>query len=612
MNRDSKLIFENYSKQVIISEAWNDNFDDWNWKAIAEIGKVLDPTGISSWKDAETALSEWNADRKNPTKLAIAVLNVYCAIPNLGILAAGWGGLGWAALRGAAKKAGSDPKLAIETAGAILKYIKYIPKLNSTMSSIFDRMVKKGIMDEAAKDEIMHVLTKGVIDNADHGTNLLNALGKAGYINFAKTAAYSPFKQGAGKFLFNTGGPVKSWAKGGLRTGKGITDYYDSDKLEKARGPLSDKNLPTLSKSAWLAAHPGKEFPFAVGDKVNYSETNQIIQIVEQESIDPKNFDPAKGKKEEINPKTFEPSKAEVISPSSTSSKDNWPSAQELPKVVGRPPGVERKKSAEKEPASTEVKSASDFKPSSLSSDNDFKPSSFSLDSDFKPSSLSSDNDFNMSVNPYTQDEFKTAPKGIEGNVSLQNKPDEFASAPKGFEPVSLTGEPKKDASTGNTTPEEAFKKYMGSTYSPDSSMDRAKLQVVKNALQSFKSQNGKDFDINNKEDLSKMQPIMNAAYGSKEYQSAKQINRSTSDTSKYMGAAKPAPKPTDLLPKTGVKGKEVSTHFVRISPGRYRPAVQADLASGQQLFIKNPNPVLRAVYPYVKAENAPIRRANL
>jgi len=44
--------------------------------------------------------------------------------------------------------------------------------------------------------------------------------------------------------------------------------------------------------------------------------------------------------------------------------------------------------------------------------------------------------------------------------------------------------------------------------------------------------------------------------------------------------------------------------YYVRAGFNRYSPAVEADLASGQQLFMKNPNPALRAVYPYVKVDS--------
>lgn len=54
-------------------------------------------------------------------------------------------------------------------------------------------------------------------------------------------------------------------------------------------------------------------------------------------------------------------------------------------------------------------------------------------------------------------------------------------------------------------------------------------------------------------------------------------------------------------------------TYYVRISPGRYRPAVQADMSANIPLFIKNPNPVAAVVNPYVRVadEVKKARRAS-
>ena len=53
------------------------------------------------------------------------------------------------------------------------------------------------------------------------------------------------------------------------------------------------------------------------------------------------------------------------------------------------------------------------------------------------------------------------------------------------------------------------------------------------------------------------------------------------------------------------------SLYFVRIGPGNYRPAVKADEDAGVQIFARNPNPVARTVYPFIKIQNMPTRRAS-
>lgn len=43
--------------------------------------------------------------------------------------------------------------------------------------------------------------------------------------------------------------------------------------------------------------------------------------------------------------------------------------------------------------------------------------------------------------------------------------------------------------------------------------------------------------------------------------------------------------------------------YYIRISPGRFRPAVQADMDAGLDLFMKNPNPIYAGFNPYVKVD---------
>lgn len=73
--------------------------------------------------------------------------------------------------------------------------------------------------------------------------------------------------------------------------------------------------------------------------------------------------------------------------------------------------------------------------------------------------------------------------------------------------------------------------------------------------------------------------------------------------------ATQQRPRPSTSQEKIKQATRPISTpggtqYFVRTGFNRYVPASQADLDSGQQLFMKNPNPALRAVYPYVKVES--------
>ena len=45
-------------------------------------------------------------------------------------------------------------------------------------------------------------------------------------------------------------------------------------------------------------------------------------------------------------------------------------------------------------------------------------------------------------------------------------------------------------------------------------------------------------------------------------------------------------------------------TYYIRTSPGRYRPAVQADMDANIPLYMKNPNPLAAVVTPYVRVSD--------
>ena len=71
-----------------------------------------------------------------------------------------------------------------------------------------------------------------------------------------------------------------------------------------------------------------------------------------------------------------------------------------------------------------------------------------------------------------------------------------------------------------------------------------------------------------------------------------------TEDKSKYASRYLPKQPARSATPSSG------PTYYIRMGPGRYQPASPTDQASGAQLFMKNPNPALRMVYPYVKVES--------
>jgi hypothetical protein len=518
MNKDSKLIFEKYqtSQDLVVNEAWYDDVRDWNWNALAEVGKVLDPTGLSSIPDLIRSVQDWGSSEDNmynPGKMAMIIVNAYCCIPNLGLLAGGVGGIGWAALKGAAKKAATDPQAAVTISEKILKFLTQTPVIKTTVGSAIDKVLtglqKSGKIDTTAKDAIMHVFTTGKLDNVQHAINIQGDMLKAGSKRDIFKAGLKPEK-GLGNAVFGDtisvppfakgiDVPFAGAAKGALRAATDTADHIQSKRDQNNNAP----SYPTFSKSKWEQANKGQTFPKQVGDTFLNGKSGQVMLVAEQTD------------------KTDITLKVDEILP------------------------TPEKLDTEKAPATT-TPSPEPTKPMSNA---DFKKADYAevdkQEDGSKPTSTEAD----------------TKPAQDYKGVSIVDFLDQ-------------RGEPSDFASRKERAQKMGIPEYTGTA---------SQNLLMLNALKSGKTE----------------VPVKQAT--------------SPSYTSNYMGPAKPVtPKPTDLLPKSGTPGKEVSTQFVRVGPGNYRPAVQADLTSKQQLFVRNPNPAARLVHPFIKAENAPVRRANL
>ena len=172
--------------------------------------------------------------------------------------------------------------------------------------------------------------------------------------------------------------------------------------------------------------------------------------------------------------------------------------------------------------------------------------------------------------------------------------------------------EPAAASEPNQETLNAAFAKYMGSSYDPNSPMDKGKMETVKNALKKFQEENNKPFDINDSEDLTKMRPVMNAAYQSEEYKKVAGVGTRTGAQPSATSAAAPRQQTAAQRRATApASPKGGPTYYVRTGFNRYVPAVEADITSGQQLFMQNPNRAARMVYPYVKVDSRPVRRAT-
>lgn len=239
----------------------------------------------------------------------------------------------------------------------------------------------------------------------------------------------------------------------------------------------------------------------------------------------------------------------------------------------------------------------------------------------YTPSSLTPTSDdfgsIQMDYNKPTSPDFmgpagpaKMTLTGVEPSFET-NASDSTANATLAPTNASAASEP--DQETLNA----AFVKYMGSSFDPNSSMDKGKMETVKNALKKFEEENKRPFKIDVEEDLNKMRPIMNAAYQSEEYKKAAGVGTSRTGGGQTTRKSAAAPRQQTAAQRraiTPVSDKRGPQYLVRDKKRRaYYPAVQADIDSNQPLFMRNPspNPIARVLNPYVPVDTSKARRAR-
>lgn len=186
---------------------------------------------------------------------------------------------------------------------------------------------------------------------------------------------------------------------------------------------------------------------------------------------------------------------------------------------------------------------------------------------------------------------------GAPETSSEASKPEEPTSSDDSNTPTGpeTPPEPSRSTETQKTdTPgpssEEADMVKLHGSFDPNSPVDQQKLQMYRKAKQQLGSS-------------ASFPDLARVAY-KLQYGNTGTYNKSMEPTKSRRQKGTPTP----TAPVTPGQ----SIYFVRVGPGNYRPAVNADLTSGQQLFVRNPNKLARAVYPFIKMQNAPVRRADL
>lgn len=162
MDKDSKLIFENYLqyKNDIVLEAdgekWENESSAWFWL------KTFDPTGLSSWPDVLDSAIEAAKRPADAGPWAMLFLNIFLALPNFGFLALGFGAAGWQGLRSLAKLAirGGD-RAAIKAADDVLKLAKDNEFVYKTLVKFGKTLEQKGIVEKSVVERYIKIIETG-------------------------------------------------------------------------------------------------------------------------------------------------------------------------------------------------------------------------------------------------------------------------------------------------------------------------------------------------------------------------------------------------------------------------------------------------------------------
>jgi hypothetical protein len=229
-DRDSQLIFESYKNRVFL-EADENETSGWEqakeWAIFA--GKVLDPTGISSYPDVIKSYQEYDQDQ-SLENFALLILNAYTALPNLGLLAAGVGGIGWAALKATAKGAiKSGSKGEIKTiASKILGVIKGSKELQYAFETMCNSMVKNKTISEKAANSIKATIKSGGVSTEIGRKGLEKAIGSVEKTAF-KEAGKEYLKKDAPWFLKKIPSIDNAKAMKGQKIARAGREFIDSE-----------------------------------------------------------------------------------------------------------------------------------------------------------------------------------------------------------------------------------------------------------------------------------------------------------------------------------------------------------------------------------------------
>lgn len=254
MNRDDRLIFENYlnnnkNQQILEADGkkWEDESSAWAWF------KVFDPTGLSSWPDVyDSAVEVRDNKGQDIWPWLKLIFNVFLALPNFGILAFGAGAGGWAALRAASKaaiKSGAKGGGG-EVAEKIVKTIGESDIMRAAFSKIVKRLETEGILSPGQISTVINQIRKKGVSAAGREEMVAKAV-KSSITDAAKDSALKKIQlpKTAARAGVQLTGATSNW----IGSGNKADDVFASKPEEDDK---SDENYPELDSEGLSMPEP--------------------------------------------------------------------------------------------------------------------------------------------------------------------------------------------------------------------------------------------------------------------------------------------------------------------------------------------------------------------
>lgn len=228
MTDDAKLIFEAYKQKLshLNEEERRGPFSYlpdpiYNTLDLTKYGRtgellsgaahIVDPTGTLSYDEFLVANDKFNKEG-GIINGAVLVLTLINALPNFGLLAAGVGGIGWAAVKGAArsavKEAATNPQNVVTLTNQLLTRLSKMPMVIPAMERVLNALVDSKKISQNLADDIIAAVRKGSISDLKHAEHIAHGrLGGEGMsrIGPGEAGAAALTKPEKGQMLLRTG-----------------------------------------------------------------------------------------------------------------------------------------------------------------------------------------------------------------------------------------------------------------------------------------------------------------------------------------------------------------------------------------------------------------------